>query len=226
MEQSASPYYAAEQIRKAIVSGQFKIGERLVERELAERISVSRHPIREALRLLEREGFVEIFKNRGAVVKELDESSITEVFAIRSALGTIALRHLCSKDVSIAPASLKRLERLATDALNFALAGDQERASNKDIEFQQAIVEATGLPRTSRYFGELTSDIRRFFVITAGKITRDGVAEARTYILPLLEAIKKKDFTRADSVWQSKFKDAMKRNLRFVQTTKGNETAP
>ena len=52
--------FAAEQIRNAIIAGHFKPGDRLVEQQLTDMLNVSRHPVREALRLLAREGFVKI----------------------------------------------------------------------------------------------------------------------------------------------------------------------
>lgn len=58
----------AEQIRAAIIHGEFKPGERLIEKQLTDQLNISRHPLREALRLLSREGLVEIRVNRGAIV--------------------------------------------------------------------------------------------------------------------------------------------------------------
>ena len=81
-----STEFAAEQIRQAIIAGKFKPGDRLVEQHLTDMISVSRHPVREALRLLAREGFVELRRNRGALVSAVDPGSVVEVYNIRMAL--------------------------------------------------------------------------------------------------------------------------------------------
>src|SRR5699024_9343417 len=79
-------------LRKAILKGEFKAGERLVQTELAERIGVSRMPIREALRTLEIEGLVKLEPHKGAVVREISKEDITEIYELRSILEPLALR--------------------------------------------------------------------------------------------------------------------------------------
>src|SRR5260370_25391338 len=71
-----SAEHAADQIRDAIITGRYKPGDRLVEKQLTDQLNISRHPVREALRRLSREGFVEVRINRGAVVAPLEASSI------------------------------------------------------------------------------------------------------------------------------------------------------
>ena len=76
--------FAATQIRDAIINGQYRPGDRLIENDLATQLQISRHPVREALRRLGREGFVTMRANRGAVVAEVDAMSILEVYEIRA----------------------------------------------------------------------------------------------------------------------------------------------
>lgn len=61
-------------------------GDRLVERDLACQFSVSRIPMREAIQQLEREGLVEIYRNRGAVVKTLTAADVDEIYQLRALL--------------------------------------------------------------------------------------------------------------------------------------------
>lgn len=79
-------------LRRAILKGDFKPGERLVQMELAESIGVSRMPIREALRQLEIEGLVTLEPHKGAVVRSLDLEDIKEIYEIRSVLEPLALK--------------------------------------------------------------------------------------------------------------------------------------
>ena len=109
--------HAAAQIRDAIVAGSLRPGERLVEKQLTEQLGMSRHPVREALRILSREGFVEMRLNRGALVAELDAESILEVYEIRSALGDMALRHLLGTPNALRTVDLKHLKKLADNAI-------------------------------------------------------------------------------------------------------------
>src|SRR5258708_35674454 len=131
-----SAEFAAEQIRQAIITGKFKPGDRLIEQQLTDLINVSRHPVREALRLLSREGFVELRRNRGALVSAVDPASVVEVYNIRMALGRIALNYLLAED-KLQPSDLKRLEKLATNALRLADQDSQAATINNDLEFQQ-----------------------------------------------------------------------------------------
>jgi DNA-binding GntR family transcriptional regulator len=80
----------ADKIRADIIKGVFKNGERLVEPKLAKNLGISRTPIREALRQLEGEGFIEIVPRRGAVVKELTIKDIDDLYAIKANLEGLA----------------------------------------------------------------------------------------------------------------------------------------
>lgn len=209
-----SAEFAAEQIRQAIISGKFKPGDRLIEQQLTDLINVSRHPVREALRLLAREGFVELRRNRGALVSAVDPASVVEVYNIRMALGRIALNYLLAED-KLQPSDLKRLEKLATNALRLADQDSQGATINNDLEFQQAIVEATGLQRTIRYFVELTGDVRRFNNLLKIRYT-DRKGDAQKYVMRLFEALRDKDLSLAESIWQAKFEKAKERYLRLL----------
>ena len=104
----------ADALREAIVKGWLAPGERVKEIPLAEQLGVSRGPIREALRLLAHDGLVTIIPNRGAVVPTPTSSDVLEVYAMRSALGSLALRKLMLEDTELPVRALEReLARLA-----------------------------------------------------------------------------------------------------------------
>jgi DNA-binding GntR family transcriptional regulator len=79
-------------IRLQIINGDHAPGARLVEDRLAEELGVSRNPVREALRVLQAEGFVEMIPRRGAVVSMLSVRQVEEIFEVRSALDGLAAR--------------------------------------------------------------------------------------------------------------------------------------
>jgi DNA-binding GntR family transcriptional regulator len=210
-----SAQFAAEQIRKAIIDGSLKPGDRLVEQQLTDMINVSRHPIREALRLLSREGFVELRRNRGAVVSAVDAASVVEVYDIRMALGKIALTYLLSDEGRLSAIDLKRIEKLAHNAVKFADLEDQATTVSNDLEFQQAIIDATGLQRTIRYFSELTGDVRRFNNLL-GIVYTDRRGDAEKYVVSLYKALCERNLSLAESVWDAKFRKAMERYLSLI----------
>src|SRR6056297_3263879 len=80
-----------ESIRKGILNGYFKPGERIIESQLAEKMNVSRTPIREALRRLEVENLVENLPRKGMIVSTLKDSQVIEIFNIRGALEGLAV---------------------------------------------------------------------------------------------------------------------------------------
>ena len=79
-----------DMIRDAIVTGQLKPGERLKESLLASQMSVSRSPVREALRQLEQEGLIISIPNQGSFVKVFDEDDVREIFTLRATLEDLA----------------------------------------------------------------------------------------------------------------------------------------
>ena len=94
-------------LRQAILYGELKPGERLMEVHLAERLGVSRTPIREAIRKLELEGLVVMIPRRGAVVASITEKDLKDVLEVRRTLEILACEVACER---ITP-ELRRPER-------------------------------------------------------------------------------------------------------------------
>ncbi|WP_137919794.1 GntR family transcriptional regulator [Hydrogenophaga sp. 2FB] len=100
-------------IARGIVCGHLAPGKRLLEKDLSEALGVSRAPIREALRILERERLVDCQARRGCVVIELDEKEVVELFAVRSALHEILFTQLMAEQRGpLASLIAQRLGRL------------------------------------------------------------------------------------------------------------------
>jgi len=94
----------ADRLRKMIVLDELRSGERLRERKLAEELNVSRTPLREALKLLEAEGLVELSKNRGATVAGFSDVDIAEKLKVLAALerlaGELACEHATDDEIA------------------------------------------------------------------------------------------------------------------------------
>lgn len=82
----------AAELRRLILSGEVAPGSRLVEDRLAERLGVSRNPVREAIRVLSSEGFIEVIPRRGACVALLSGPAAEDLFDVRMALEPVAAR--------------------------------------------------------------------------------------------------------------------------------------
>ncbi|TDG10734.1 GntR family transcriptional regulator [Paraburkholderia guartelaensis] len=147
----------ASGLRDLIVSGELGSGERLVERDLAERFEVSRIPLREAIQRLAREGLVEIFRNRGAVVRMLTVQDVEEIYGLRVLLEGDAIFH-----------SVKRIddETLARAELVHRLLGDEALATQKqgelNREFHELLYGACGNARQLAAIRELRAQVERY----------------------------------------------------------------
>ena len=216
-----SSEYAAAQIREAIISGLYQPGQRLVEMELAAQLRVSRHPIREALRRLDREGFVDIRPNRGAVVAEVDAPSILEIYELRSTIGSMALRHLLAGGKPPVAAVLHPLERMARKAYSMAAKPNQADMIRHDLEFQAMIVEASGLRRAAVFFRDLGAELQRFINLLRIEYP-NREATAKREVLGLYEAISAGDLLKAENIWRAKITMGASRLIALV---KGSDLA-
>lgn len=110
------PEQIADSIIEAILRGEYQPGDPVREQDLADKFQVSRGPIREALRILEKAGVVSIVAQRGAHVTQLSAREVNNLFEIRSALAPLLARHLGAADPELLRAmraEVSEMERLA-----------------------------------------------------------------------------------------------------------------
>ncbi|MFE6996142.1 GntR family transcriptional regulator [Microbacterium sp. NPDC057659] len=131
----------AEEIRAQIFDGRLADGERLVERELAEQFGVSRHPVREALRVLQREGLVDSLESRGLVVSSLTKQQVLDLYTIREALESVATREAA---IRIRAGEPNHLAQTIADARDAVARGDIEAAHEANARFHDEVLELSG----------------------------------------------------------------------------------
>lgn len=147
-----------DEIRSDILLGRIAVGEKLTERKLMLRFFVSRTPVREALKVLEREGWVKSLSKSGTTVTSLEPRDISEIFAVRMVLEPLA--------VSLAVTRLGDRERADIGALlaaveNAAGAGDRVELLRCDAEVHFWIARASGNSLLAKMIGDLTGQIVR-----------------------------------------------------------------
>ena len=146
-------------LRQAILRGELRPGERLMEIHLAQKLGVSRTPVREAIRKLELEGLVLMIPRKGAVVAEITISDLEDVLEVRMALEELAVKHACRR---ITPEQLEQMEHLA-EAFQKTLYGDDVGAcAQADVRFHEAIYEATGNGRLVQILNNLREQMYRY----------------------------------------------------------------
>ncbi|NUR94355.1 MAG: GntR family transcriptional regulator [Kribbellaceae bacterium] len=129
------------ELRRRIVDGEYREGERLTEIRLADDFGVSRNPVREALRVVEAEGFVQILPRRGAVVATLDEAAVRDLFAVRRQLETLAAGQAAERAT---PAGIASLRALIAEAATATKAKDFDRVAELNSDFHRAVIEISG----------------------------------------------------------------------------------
>lgn len=180
----------ADRIRADIVKGVFVDGERLVEPKLAEIYGISRTPIREALRQLESEGFIEIVPRKGAVVKELTIKDIDNLYAIKANLEGLAARqaveHISTKEI-------EKLVNVNEKFISLFKGSDNivEEYLKYNISFHNLFIKYSNNDKLIEILEGLNKNFQRFRSFLVSKV--DRVREAYAEHLKIIEAFKKRD---------------------------------
>ena len=148
MEYRTKEEQVADYLREGIISGQYPRGSRLKQAEIAERLNLSITPVREALKLLEAEGYVSGDSYRGARVVPFDASASGEILQLRLLLETQLVRGAVEK------ANAADIQELRTLAAEFEKAFDQgDRASARGINyrFHRRMYDIAGMPQTLHF---------------------------------------------------------------------------
>ncbi|MEU8620733.1 GntR family transcriptional regulator [Streptomyces sp. NPDC048623] len=126
-----------EGLRDRIITGRLKPGDRLVERDVAEDFGVSRVPVREAIRILIGEGFLQAVSQRRIVVREMSRQDVENLFDMREALEVLAVRRAAERRTQ---ADLDTLARFLMEARAATEADRPERLSRANAAFHAHIV--------------------------------------------------------------------------------------
>jgi len=145
-------------LKDAILRGEYKAGDRLVERVLAEKLSISRTPIREALFRLETQRFVRTVPRKGVVVNEITQAEILEVFMILASLESLAARLAAQKVNDEIAADIDLLIAEIDEALDNG-GGDEVELN---VQYNELIGRAAGNPKLHEMLVDLKDYVRAF----------------------------------------------------------------
>jgi len=157
LEKKSLREQALSALRTAITSGELAPGRHLVETELSDMLQISRGTLREALRQLEQEGLLSAGPRGRLSVRHLDGKEIRDIFAVRAALESLAVRTLCElPDRASVIASL----RSAVDAMAAAAEASLEERIESDLEFHRTLCRLTGNETLLHSWESLEGSIR------------------------------------------------------------------
>lgn len=146
-------------LRQAILTGELKPGERLMEIHLADRLGVSRTPIREAIRKLELEGLVVMIPRKGAQVAKITEKNLKDVLEVRRALDTLAVRLACKR---MDDTYKKQLREACDEFAKVVKCSNTKDITEADVRFHDIINQSTGNDRLIQLVNNLAEQMYRY----------------------------------------------------------------
>jgi DNA-binding GntR family transcriptional regulator len=203
---------AATLLRRAIISGDIKPGEKLREMEISEAMGVSRSPIREAFRVLESEGLVHIETNKGATVTKLTEKDLNEIYDLRILIELHGLR-----------LSWDYLTQIETDTMENIIVQMQKHLQAKDYysylnvshKFHEFILKNCKNERLFKMFSILRNNIFAIQILANSypAYSNDSMQEHKK----VLSAVKDRDLGKATFYLKEHLISGRKRAKRYLK---------
>ena len=153
-----------EQVREAIIEGRLKPGDHIVKQGLTDIMGVSRTPVREALLLLEQEGLVISYPNRGFFVRIFSVEDVTHIFSMRTMLenfaGELIIDQLTHDDYANMDRSIEEQRRAIKE-------GNFQTLRRIDMAFHRTLVERSQHPFLIRTWAALVAQIAAILYLRA-----------------------------------------------------------
>ena len=179
---------AYEVLKKAIITGEIPAGERIVETDYADRLHISRTPLREALRKLERDGLVEYVMRRGVIVHAFTTEDVEQIYTIRNSLEMLTLPYIIenatAKDIAVLREKLAAMDALIGK-------DDVEGLSPLAREFHTCLTSLSGKNRILRVIEGQDEYIRRFSAMAIRQENRRSSAHDEHH--RLVDLVEQKD---------------------------------
>jgi DNA-binding GntR family transcriptional regulator len=149
---------AFHQIQRWIIDGTLEPGEKLYDAEISEALGVSRTPVREALQLLQTQGFIEMYPGRETRVTTISKEDVTHIYPTLAALHALAAEEAAK---AVTADDLDRLRAINTQYRSAIEDGQLFRAMEIDEEFHDVIIELADNPYVAHFSSILQLHIRR-----------------------------------------------------------------
>jgi DNA-binding GntR family transcriptional regulator len=192
LERSNLALDVATRLRDLMARGDLPPGTHLVESEVAQKLGISRGPLREALRILETEGLVRSFPGRGSYVAEISAKDVQEIYSLRAILEEEALRLAIQKATAD---DISGLEATLHSMFAAAEMGDYAEVLDRDLEFHMRIWKVAGHQRLEGFLREIGAQAKMYIAVQTSLY--DDLAAGISDHRVLLEALKKRDLELA-----------------------------
>ena len=209
VEPDSAPH---EKLKQLILDGELAVGEPLVERTLAQRLGVSRTPVREAIFRLEREGLVTFIEGRGAFVASYTIDDLIEIYQIREGLEPLAARLSCAylRDDDIAHHE-KQLKRYRADPkLREQDPGNWRRLGR---DFHNMFIYASGNLRLAHTMERMQNQVELFRGLGRALTPRSDMKTSVEEHWEILQALKARDGQRAETAVRVHLRNGLRKRL-------------
>ncbi len=200
-----------EELRSAIVEGRIRPNERLIEAELAERLQVSRTPVRESMQRLAADGLV-VSRRRGWAVREHSPQEIQDIYEVRAALEGYAARLAAERASDDMIAEILKIHQSYIAELEKT---DRGHLIEHNDDFHNAVVAASGNARLAEQIQRNTA----FYFVhrIAGFLDDDEVRQSIAGHQQLVDALIARDPDRAEAVARQAVLDGLSKTLARVR---------
>ena len=182
----------AEKVSERILKGEYEIGEKIKENQIASELKVSRTPIREAFKLLENEGLIDYIPNRGCFAKGFTKQDVDDIYAVREALEELAVRWAVER---ITPEEINALEEQVDLMEFYSKKKDKKKVLELNASFHDVIYAAA----RSRFLAQVLRSYKEYI-----EKTRKSIFYEQSYLESILrehraifEAIRERDSEKA-----------------------------
>lgn len=159
LQSSSLTTVVQQEIERAILVGEYPPGSKLIEAALAEKMGVSRGPVREAFRMLDEAGLVRTEKNRGVFVRDIPIDEAVEIFDLRAAMDELVGRQLA---LHITPPQLKEIKGLVDSMEKTVKAEDAHHYHLLNLQFHDRLVEMAGNRKLTAIYRKLIKELSLF----------------------------------------------------------------
>ncbi|MDQ6598603.1 GntR family transcriptional regulator [Bacillus salipaludis] len=201
-------------LKDMILEGEYKAGDRLIERELAGKLNISRTPIREALFRLESQGFVKTVPRKGVVVSNISETEVIEVFTILSSLEVLAVKLAAEKmdeDIKV------ELDQKIQELMELE-AGAEENYNLEHIQMNRLINKASKSPKLFEILSSLIDFIH--MAANMGYETPGRRKDSLREHIEIMKALRNQETELAEYFMRIHIENSKKAYITYIQNRK------
>jgi DNA-binding GntR family transcriptional regulator len=195
-------------LRQSIIKGKLKPGQKVVMAELAKGFGLSETPVREAIRRLESEGYIDFTPHMGAIVTKIDEGELVEIYLIRIALEELATRlaspHITEKDIDFLNKKNREMEMAIQQ-------GRYENLAAMNKAFHLRIYKAAPFPRLYKMICDLWDTFERWPSVFS--YVPERAAASVDEHKKIIQALRARDMDQADRL----IKEQKERTMEALQ---------